>query len=103
MICRVRRIALAALLSVAFSLLPAAANDSTFGGSGSDLIPLTETTIRMASEEITFTAVKPLSFEGNNWGECPNPLYADSLLSPAEWAYAERAKKEEARRLGAKK
>lgn len=65
---RPSRIAIAALLSVAFALRPATANDSTFGGSGSDLIPLTETTIRMASEEILFTAVKPLSFEGN-WGE----------------------------------
>ncbi len=57
-----------ALLAALLSLLPAHANDSAFGGSGSDLIPLQETTIRMASEEITFTAASPLNFEGT-WGE----------------------------------
>jgi len=58
----------AALLSAAFTLCPAYPNDSVFGGSGSDLIPLAETTIRMASEVITFTAASPLNFEGK-WGE----------------------------------
>jgi hypothetical protein len=32
--------------------VPAAANDSTFGGRGSDLTPLTETRVRMVSERI---------------------------------------------------
>lgn len=58
----------ALVLCASFAVFPAHANDSSFGGSGSDLIPLTETTIRMASEEITFTAASPLSFEGK-WGE----------------------------------
>jgi hypothetical protein len=62
------RIGFAAFLAAGFGLPPAQANDSAFGGSGSDLIPLTETTIRMASEEILFTAASPLSFKGD-WGE----------------------------------
>ncbi len=66
---RKRHFGLAALLVVAFGLPTVArANDSTFGGSGSDLIPLTETTIRMAEEEITFVAASPLTYEGA-WGE----------------------------------
>ena len=64
----IRRPTLAALLAAGLGIPTAQANDSAFGGSGSDLIPLAETTIRMAAEEITFVAASPLTFEGA-WGE----------------------------------
>lgn len=65
---QIHRIAFALFLAACFGPPAARSNDSAFGGSGSDLIPLTETTIRMAAEEITFTAASPLTFEGK-WGE----------------------------------
>ncbi len=54
----------AALLLLAAAALmpaPAAANDSTFGGQGAELIPLQETRVRMAAEDIT------LEQRGDRW------------------------------------
>ena len=39
-------------LSVASAAAPVRANDSSFGGSGADLVPLAETRVRMVSEDI---------------------------------------------------
>ena len=42
-----------AVLASALAATPAAqANDATFGGRGSDLVPLQETRVRMVSEDI---------------------------------------------------
>ena len=45
-------IARAAAVSLTFACVAAQANDASFGGSGSDLIPQAETRVRMVSEDI---------------------------------------------------
>lgn len=47
----------AALLAALSLSTPSFANDATFGGRGSDLIPLTETRVRMVSEDIVLELV----------------------------------------------
>jgi hypothetical protein len=59
-------LALALLTGFAVAISPrsALANDFSFGGAGSDIVPVKETRVRMASEDVVATYVRPESLPG---------------------------------------